>query len=50
MNPAVGLVGTIYSSSQLNNETNEYSTYWWAYVFGPWVGGAIAGVLGNLHI
>lgn len=50
MNPAVGLVGTVYSVSQLENVSNEHYAYWWAYVFGPWIGGAVAGVIANAHI
>ena len=50
MNPAVGLVGTVYSVSQLENVANEHYAYWWAYVFGPWVGGAVAGIVANVHI
>jgi len=52
MNPAVGLVGNIYAASQLNGHDGDHghAAYWWAYVFGPWVGGAIAGVAANVHI
>jgi len=52
MNPAIGLVGNIYSATQLNGHDGDHghASYWWAYVFGPWVGGAIAGVAANVHI
>jgi glycerol uptake facilitator-like aquaporin len=51
MNPAVGLVGTIYSVTQsAEHHSDELSSYWWAYVFGPWVGGALAGIIANVHI
>ena len=42
-NPAVGLSGIIYSVSELDNKTNAHYAYWWCYITGPFVGGALAG-------
>lgn len=51
MNPAVGFVGTIYSTTQIDSHSfAQLTKYWWAYVFGPWIGGAVAGIVANVHI
>ena len=48
-NPAVGLSGIIYSVSELDNKTNAHYAYWWCYITGPFVGGALAGFLNTVH-
>lgn len=48
-NPAVGLAGTIYSVSQLENKGSEHYAYLWAYLAGPFVGGLVAGFANIEH-
>lgn len=50
MNPAVGLVGSLYSSTQAWEEHKAtHTAYWWAYFFGPYCGGALAGIVASVH-
>ena len=57
VNPAVGLAVIWLFDSQradlldpnLNVNSSEFSSYWWAYFLCPFIGGAIAGWANQLH-
>ena len=50
-NPAVGIALSIYSSMEASIVQQDSNTrYWYVYVFMPYLGGALAGLLTKMHL
>lgn len=50
LNPAIGLAQTCFEVANFSVR-DEYRNYYWVYTIGPFLGGALAGIIhkGHLH-